>query len=160
MSETVKEVADRLGITPEELERRIDEARAAIRSKVAALDLPPGYEPGAIKFRFADKFEPRGLWVRPGQKGRPAVDSPLAVAVEAEERRIRAETGHTLRAQSARRAAEAAGKVHSAKGDKTRAAVEGAVADGARKHTIPERVKKSPRRVNQILAASGKKKSP
>ncbi|MBU1223088.1 MAG: hypothetical protein KKA22_12975 [Gammaproteobacteria bacterium] len=164
MSETVEQVAARLGITPAELERRIDEARAAIRGKTAVPDLPPGYESGASVLRLPDahamKIDPRALWVKPGEKGRPAVESPLEKAITAEERRRFDVTGNSLRAQSARRAADAATAIHRAKGDKTRAAVEDAVAEGARKHTIPGRVKKSPRRVNQILAASEKKKSP
>lgn len=175
MTEKIKDVAARLGITVAELDRRINEAQAAIRRNTAnpffgghepteaATAMPSGYEPGTHKLRLPDRHA-RAMgegakWVKPG-KGRPAVESPLEKAVTVEEKRRFDVTGNSLRAQSSRRAAKAAAEVHKAKGDKTRAAVEDAVADGALKHTIHGRVKKSPRRVNQILAASEKKKSP
>lgn len=168
--ETVKQVAASLGITPAELERRIDEQRAAIQGKTAMLDLPPGYSPDSHLLRLPGKGAMRldesdvALWVKPGQKGRPAVVGPLQRAVQAEEKRRFDETGNSLNAQSARRAAKAAAEVHKAKGDKTRAAVESLAAEGKRPDVIAKRVgldaESGARRVNQILAISKKEKSP
>lgn len=165
--------AECLGITPDEVARlntpRSELARMvadvqASRGKVAALDLPPGYESGSHELRLPDAHA-RAMgegakWVKPG-KGRPAVESPLEKAVTAEEKRRFDVTGNSLRAQSARRAAEAAADANRAKGDKTRAAVESLAAEGKRPDVIAKRVGlKDSRRVNQILVASKKEKSP
>lgn len=170
MTETVETIAARLGITPAELERRIDEQRAAIARGTALLDMPPGYDPDSHLLRLPEKGAMRSdesdvaLWVKPGQKGRPAFVGPLQRAVQTEEKRRFDETGNSLKAQSARRAAEAAAAVHKAKGDKTREKVEALAADGKRPDVIAKQAglnkKSGARRVNQILAESKKKKSP
>lgn len=170
MTEKLEHAADRLGITPDEHARLIDEQRAAITRRTAVLDFPPGYEPGSHLLRLPEKGAMRSdesdvaLWVKPGQKGRPAVVGPLQRAVQAEEKRRFDETGNSLKAQSARRAAKAAAEVHKAKGDKTREKVEALAADGKRPDVIAKHAglnkKSGARRVNQILAASKNKKSP
>lgn len=160
---TVKDEAARLGITPAELERRIDEQRAAITRGTASLDLPPGYDPGSHLLRLPEKGAMRSdesdvaLWVKPGQKGRPAVVGPLQRAVQAEEKRRFDETGNSLKAQSARRAAEAAAKVHREKGDKTREAVGALAADGKPPNVIAQKTKISQRHVKRVQAASKKR---
>lgn len=177
MTETIKQVADRLGITPAELERRIDEAQAAIRRNTAspcfgghetteaATVMPSGYKkPGTHKLRLPDEHaramgETRALWVKPG-KGRPAVESPLEKAVAAEEKRARVRGCHSLRAESAKCASKAAGEKRAAKGKLVAALVESLAAKGKSTHRIARATKKTSHRVRQILAASKRRKSP
>lgn len=162
MSETVEQVAARLGITPAELERHVDEARAAIRRNTAVLDLPPGYAPGSHKLRFPDQHaqamgETRPQWVKPG-KGRPAFESPLEKAIADEERRARVRACHSLRAESAKRASKAAGEMRTAKGKRVAALVESLNTEGRQTHNTARVVGVTSHRVRQILAASKRRK--
>lgn len=169
-----EQIAADHGITPAEFTRRFLYGRGALRpgrrAGIAALDLPPGYDPGSHELRLPEKGAMRSdesdvtLWVKPGQKGRPAVIGPLQRAVQAEEKRRFDEIGNSLNAQSTRRAAKAAAEVHKAKGAETAAKVEALAAEGKRPNVIAKRVglneKSGARRVNQILAAAKNKKSP
>jgi len=163
MVKKVEDEARRLGITPAELERRIDEARAAITRGTASLDLPPGYDPGSHELRFPEnggmKADPDEgpLWIRTDKRGRPAIAGPLERAVHEEHQRRLAEIGDSLKAQSARRAAKAAAVIHKAKGDKTRETVADAAAKGKRPDLIAKEAKVSQRHVKRIQAASKKR---
>lgn len=160
MTETVEQVAARLGITPKELERRIDEQQAAIRRRTALLDLPPGYTPGTHKLRLPDRHaramgETRALWVKPG-KGRPAVASPLGLALsrlEAERLKL---IGVNRRRPAAIKASSKAAQARSAKAQAVREAVAALTAEGYRPHTIAHTLGITARRVRQIQAAAKK----
>ncbi len=176
--EKIEQVAARLGITPAELERRIDEARAAIRRNTAspcfgghetaeaATAMPSGYEPGSHELRLPDSHalamgETRALWVKPGKgKGRHAFESPLDDAIAAYEKRVRARACRSLRTDTANGASNAASEKRAAKGKETAAKVEALAAEGKRPDVIAGRIGITSHRVRQILAASEKRKSP
>lgn len=162
MPEKIKDVADRLGTTVAELERRIDEQRAVIRGKVAALDLPPGYESGSHELRlpdpdawgmFRDMAETRALWVKPG-KGRPAVESPLESAQFEHESAILKRIGKNRRTPAAVKASGKAAEARIAKAQATHEAVAILTAQGKLPHTIARAVGITARRVKQIQAAA------
>lgn len=162
------EELEHLSITPAELARLVADVEAS-RGKVAALDLPPGYEPGSHELRLPDTHaramgETRPQWIRQDKKVKPAFESPLERAVADEEKRVRAEACHSLRADAANDASKLAADKRKAKGDETVAKVETLAAEGKRPHVIAKRVglnkKSGARRVNQILAAAKNKKSP
>lgn len=164
MAETIKQAAARLGVSVTELKRRIDKAQAEIRRNTAALDLPSGYEPGSHKLRLPDRMarasgELRAQWIRPGQ-GRPPFESPLEKAVNAHEKRVRAEACHSLRTESAKAASAAAADKRTATGKETAAKVEALAGEGKPAHVIAKHVGKTSHRVRQILATSKKRKSP
>jgi len=139
---TVKDEAARLGITPAELERRIDEQRAAITRGTASLDLPPGYDPGSHLLKLPDahamKIDPRAQWVKPGQ-GRPAFVSPMEKAVTAHEAERLKLIGGSLRKPAAAKASQAAAEARKAKAEATRAAVADLTAQGKRPTQSPTR---------------------
>lgn len=156
----LEDVAARLGISPAELERRNDEHRAVITRRIASVGFPPGYEPGYQLVRFPDAHavamgERRPLWVKPG-RGRPALTSPLLVAVEAEEARRLALIGENRRKPAAVKASAAAAANRAEKSAAVRAEVEKMTKAGKRPHTIAYTLGITARRVNQILAASKK----
>lgn len=160
MTETVEAVAARLGISLAELENRIDEARAAIRSGTAWLDLPPGYLPGECKLRMpkrgamkADALDDRPLWIKPG-KGRPAVLSPLLAAVSREEARRLALIDENRRKPAARKASAKAGMNRTARGTIIAKAVLDLTAERLPPHVIAKRIGITPRHVKRIQQAA------
>lgn len=172
MSETVKAVAARLGITPAELERRMDEARAAITRRTASLSfggdepdkaatpLPPGYSPDSHELRFPDKHakamgETEPVWVKPG-KGRHGETGPLLAAVEAEEKRRLALIGANRRRPAAVKASAAAAASRAEKAAAVRAEVDRMTKEGKRPHTIAHALGITARRVKQIQADARK----
>lgn len=171
---TIKDEAARLGITPAELERRIDEARGAITRGIARLSfggndpddpndaatpMPPGYEPGSHLLRLPDahamKIDPRAQWVKPG-RGCPAFVSPLEKAVTAHEVALLKSIGKNRRKPAADKASQVAAETRKAKTEATRAAVADLTAQGKRPHTIAHALGITARRVRQIQAAATK----
>lgn len=160
MTDTVETVAARLGITPAELERRIDEQRAVIQRNTASLPMPPGYSRDSHKLRLPDAHakamgEVCALWVKSG-KGRPAVTSPLLAAVEAEEARRLALMYANRRKPAALKASAAAAASRAARSAVIRAEVERMTKEGKRPHTIAHLLGITAHRVRQIQAGARK----
>lgn len=158
--------AECLGITPDEVARlntpRSELARMvadvqASRGKVAALDLPPGYEPGAAVLRLPDahamRIDPRARWVKPGP-GQPAIESPLELAQREHESATLKRISENRRTPAAVKASGEAAKARSAKAQATRDAVATLTAQGKLPHIIAAAVGITARHVKRIQAAA------
>lgn len=158
--------AECLGITPEEVARlntpRSELARLvadvqASRGKVAALDLPPGYRPGAALLRLPDRHAlamGEGATWRKSEPGQPSIASPLELALKkAEVERLKL-VGANRRKPAADKASGKAAEARSAKAEATRKEVERLTKMGKLPHVIADAIGITARHVKRIQAAA------